>query len=208
VEVTQSETMAHLRKSLSAGLSVLFLLANPAYFAGCAENQREMEFGEAEMLELMAQLNAEPPMAVELPSSMVGYRANFELVQSVEPPAKRAAMPMWLVDDWIVSAHACSGDRDFFAEAEACVDTTTLHLEGAVRLEREGILVAKLPVTGAMDVSGYALDHANIRLDAADGHIWLKWNAAPDEGFHDLEVEPELVSEENLGGASGASGAD
>lgn len=48
-----------------------------------------MEFGEAEMLDLLAQLNAEAPMAVELPSSMVGYDVDFELFQSVKPPAQQ-----------------------------------------------------------------------------------------------------------------------
>lgn len=195
--------MAHIRKGLSAGLSVLFLLANPAYFTGCS-SQREMEFGEAEMLDLMAQLNAEPPMVVERPSNATGYRMDFELFQSVKPPAQQSNFQAPATENWIVSAHACSGDRDFFAEAQACETVTTLHLEGTVRLKRNGVTVATYPATGSMNIGGYALDHVNIGLRVADSHVWLNWNAAPEEGFHDLALESELISEANLGGAAGA----
>ena len=152
-----------MKKTTIALLSIPLWLLNPI-FTGCAE-EKTFEFGEAEMLELLDSLESQTWV-----TSIDGtdHELILELEQSTEGQA--ALMPSILE---LGSAHACE-DRLFFASAEACIESTTLYIEGSARvinLDTDEVLHESLSLDGSILVMGYALDNADIRVAHENGYI-------------------------------------
>lgn len=154
-----------MKKTTIALLSIPLWLLNPI-FTGCAE-EKTFEFGEAEMLELLDSLESQTWV-----TSIDG--TDHELILELEQSTEEQAALMPSVLD-LGSAHACE-DRTFLASAEACIDTTTLTIEGSARvvnLDTEEVLYESLELSGTMTVMGLTMDNADIYVEHSTG--FLNW---------------------------------
>ena len=149
-----------------ATLSVLWLV-NPIFNVGCDNEQPKHTFGEAEMLDLMDDINQEV-WTVEDGDSR--YLVEFTLSQTAEEVASLV--------DYFGAAHAC-GSRSFTASANACIDSTHLPLEGTVRIsdaDTAEVIVEELAIDGEMAVYGYDLTNAEVEISGESGEFYLYSN--------------------------------
>ena len=155
-----------MQKIKTTLMTTLWLL-NPIYFGGCdTPTPQEFTFGEADMLELMDEINGQT-WTVEKENEA------FELEFQLDQQAEEIARLKWM--DFIASAHAC-GDRIFLAEASACLEMSSLPLEGTMRitnLDTEEVVLEDLAVTGEISVQGYHLTSADIALYSDNTHIFF-----------------------------------
>ena len=152
------------KKSITyASLSLLWLV-NPVITVGCDQNYGPA-FGEAEMLDLMTDINGKEWTFEDNNRS---YIISFNLnQQSVEEMASILSI--------MGSAHAC-GTRSFIASASACIETTELPMEGTVSITdavTDEVIVDELSIQGEMMVFGYELDNASVSLNAETADFWL-----------------------------------
>ena len=144
-------------------LSVLWAI-NPTLFGGCAE-EASFTFDEADMLALMDTLNEETWL---IENETGEYALGFELAQGTEEVAAHAL-------ELIQSAHAC-GNRSFAATAEACMDISSLPLDGSVTITEQSsqtVIIEGLLLTGSIDVYGLELNNAEVWLSHETGTISL-----------------------------------
>jgi len=132
---------------------------NPT-LGGC--DDQEFSFGEAEMLALLDTLNAETWTEAEA-------EIYFELSQATEGHAA-LRLPS---SSFMGSAWAC-GDRSFAAEAAACIESSTLPVEGSVTVidTASGVNTSAI-VSGEIMVFGYDLDNAEVYLVHDGGDFLL-----------------------------------
>ena len=152
-----------MKKTTIILFTIPLWLVNPL-FTGCAE-ENKYEFGEAEMLDLLDTLENQTWI-----TTINGTDHELFLDMEQSPEEQAALMPSIL---GLGSAHACE-DRTFFASAEACIQSTTLYIEGSaqvINLETEEVLHESLPLNGSILVLGYTLDNADIRVTHETGFI-------------------------------------
>ena len=153
-----------MKKTTIALISVPLWLLNPM-FTGCAEDDK-FQFGEAEMLDLLDTLDGQTWVTT---IDGTNHELILDLQQATEVQA--SLTPNFLT---LGSALAC-GDRTFLASAEACVETSTLHIEGTVsvvNLDTQVVLHESLEIEGSMTVIGYVLDNADINLYHESGSLY------------------------------------
>jgi hypothetical protein len=153
----------------SLGRTVAFALAfvvNPVFFTGCARL-----FGPSEQ---------EAVSLVEAATKGGPYRftkdgreleVSFDVRQSVgEDRSSRLASP-------VRSASAC-GSRTFLRSASACLDTTTVPVEGTMTVAVVGgaTLFDHVSVTGNLEISGRSIDDARLTLNGPEA-VWLRRQA-------------------------------
>jgi len=79
-------------------------------------------------------------------------------------------------DQWrfLGSADAC-GERKFFAEASACLEVSSVFVEGTVTItdrSTDTVIFEDIPLEGTMEVYGYDLNNADLYLhDTTDTSI-------------------------------------
>ena len=142
------------RKSFTyLSLSVLWLV-NPVVNIGC-DNSRAHTFGQADMLDLMEDINAQE---WTLETDGQTYIIDFDLNQ-------KSNEELASIFDYMGSATAC-GSRSFFASAHACIETSGLMLEGTVQISDAVTdeIIEEMEIEGDMLVLGYHLDNAMVSL--------------------------------------------
>ena len=103
---------------------------NPTYLGGCSAET--YSFGEPEMLELMSVINEEG-WTIETDDGV--FELSFDVHQASEPQASARSTL-----GWMATAQAC-GSRSFVAEAGACIDDTSMALEGTVTITDTSMLL-------------------------------------------------------------------
>ena len=146
------------RNILYATMGLLWAV-NPV-LPGCSSP--EFSFGETEMLDLMETINGQ---------TWTTEDGEYELTLTLEQGGgEQAALELL---DWMASAHAC-GDRSFVAEAEACLESSSLPIDATVtitELETEVVIIEEAPYEGTMFVYGYDLDNAELNLHSDEDEI-------------------------------------
>lgn len=180
-----SNTRIVLRMKLTRSLLATFTFAagsalNPAYFAGCGAggDDADFEYGAKELRALVEQANGSFTLEAKEVShcsatctlGAVPYRVELEL--SPESQAQASANP----SAWPgMRAHAC-GNRELFASASACIDSSSMDVQGRVKITRldgdEETLVAEAAdVKGTLRVLGLKLSHAELTLRFEAGDV-------------------------------------
>ena len=160
-----------INRKIQFGVIGALWLINPVY-SGCST--ATFTFEEADMLELMYDIN-ESEWTIE--NDGTEFVLDFSLVQSA---GEQASLQQVL--EIMNSAHAC-GERSFVAEASACLDVSTLVMEGTVTItekETQSIVVENMPIEGSMEVIGLDLTNAEIYLQHSAGDIYLYSNNGAD----------------------------
>jgi hypothetical protein len=200
--------MACSRFALGSLCFGFFLVANPAYFVSCSstENTEDggFQYDEADMLEVVEQLNAAPHLDIESPSELSGYQLEFELEQSSQGSSDTGAQ-LAPTAGWIESAHACD-QRTFVKAAAACINISTLPLEGTVRLKSGESVVRTFEVTGAMHVMSNLLTEAEFELSFEDALLYVSWSDEGGGTFRGVEVWSESGLSPLGSGLGGAGG--
>lgn len=156
--------------------STLWLI-NPV-FSGCdSGTNTKFDFGEAELLDLIEEVNAqswETTFDGELSTITVDFE---QLIGASDGEDDQASL--WSAIE-LGSAQAC-GSRNFLAEAEACVDISSLPVEGTITVT-SNLDVESEPqvfdVSGSLDVIGTTLNNAELWVNSDD--IQANWNASFD----------------------------
>lgn len=154
-------------------------LINPV-FSGCdANNDPEFEFDESDMIALLDDLNGqvwETEFNGE-PSTII-----VAISQEIEEQAR-----MWSILQ-PNTATACS-TRNFVGSAEACIDMSTLPIEGTITIETETGEMEPLvyDVSGSIDVFGTTLNNAEVWLSNDDVHV--SWSGYTEEDGQALVFE-------------------
>jgi len=143
-----------IRRSLAALAFPLALVVNPAFlFAGCG-----FRFGEKEAIALVDAAGAH--RTYRFTSDAETFEATLDLTQATRPTELTRATPL------VRSARAC-GNRTFVKSAAACLDVTTVPVEGKVHLARvlptAGPVVER-SVRGNVEIFGTSLRRASLFL--------------------------------------------
>ena len=158
-------------------------LINPV-FSGCdSSTDPEFDFGEAEMVELITELNQQTWEVVfdgELST------LSLELSQSVEIQASA-----WSSTIELGSAHACSS-RSFVGSADACIDMSSLPIEGTLTIS-SNLEVESEPqtfaVAGSLDVFGTTLDNAEVWVSSDDVRAYFSAYTEVDDDALTFELD-------------------
>ena len=140
-------------------------LFNPA----CG-TEKTFEFEREDMINLLTEISAQ-----EWETS--NEEGDYTLMFTFDLAEESARM--W--PSVFAEARACSS-RSFSASAEACIDDTTMELQGVVEI-REATsdeLVDELEFEGSFFVYGYVLNNAEINLNIETGRINLNSNNGSD----------------------------
>ena len=161
-------------KSLSWIAATTLWLINPV-FSGCdSESQSEFDFGEAELLDLIEDINEQSWEATfdgELSTITVDFD---QLVGASDSEDDQASL--WSTVE-LGSAHACDS-RNFLAEAEACIDISSLPVVGTITVTSNLDLESEpqiFDVSGSLDVMGKTLDNADLWVRSDE--IEASWGA-------------------------------
>lgn len=180
-----------------------FLVANPAYFVSCSDSG--FQYDEADMLEVVEQLNETEHLDIDSPTELSGYQVDFQLEQSSAASSEASAGRAPRETSWIESAQACD-NRTFVKTAAACINTSHLPLEGTVRIKDGEEVVQTLEVRGSMDVPSNLLTYAEFDLNFENGGVHLVWTDEGGGTFSDVGVYGDLdlpLLDSGLGGAGG-----
>lgn len=181
-----------------------FLVANPAYFVSCSAEDDGFQYDEADMLQVVEQLNETESLDIETPAGLRGYQIDFQLQQASAASSDETAL-LPAQSSWVKAAHACES-RTFVRSAAACVSSSSLLLEGTARIKDGEKIVQTLEVEGAMDVHSNLLTHAEFLLSVDDAQLRLTWTDEGGGTFSGVEVYGDdvlLPSDPGLGGAGG-----
>ena len=145
-------------------MSTLWLL-NPV-FLGCSVSP-EFTFSESDMI---AVLNSLSSQTWTTDVDGVTYEITVDLEQSDEEYV--AFSPEYLT---LSSAAAC-GTRSFTATADACLETSRLHITGTVDVfntETQELTLDTIELTGFLDIFGYDLNNGILEVKYESGSmIW------------------------------------
>ncbi len=178
------------RNLIAAVLFTLAFVLNPAYVAGCGDEDAEPNFGEAQMLEVLEGLTVMGPYSMEEGDAQ--YEVELMLTQVGGADDLGAALrPLFAMQ-----AYAC-GSRTFMQSAAACITSTTLPIEGALTLRRidgdePAVVVSDLAVRGEIVVFGTRLGNAHVSLDFEGGFAAL----VSDDG---VRFDVDRFEAQNLG---------
>ncbi|MFO0556004.1 MAG: hypothetical protein U0271_46935 [Polyangiaceae bacterium] len=155
--------MTRLRKKLvpTFGVAVFSVawVINPALFSGCAGSSTNFGFGEAEAVGLVGVASHSGPYV----SADGALELQLELDQSAGED-KQSDAGSFLSPTR--EAHACGG-RTFMRSAGACVDVTSVPVEGWITLKdvkTGATLVDHERASGALMIFGASLDNATVDL--------------------------------------------
>ena len=149
-------------------------MLNPGYFVGCGSSVEEPKFqyGAAEMTELALAAND----SFEVVDGAQRYRVDLEIA----PQRAKVASAGGAHADGLfgMTAHAC-GDRQLFATASACIDSSSMPLTGKLTVVRTGgtqdeILAQDVPVQGTLMVPSLVLDVGMMDLQYVGGRMHLE----------------------------------
>ena len=175
-------------QSLTWPLAILFWSINPI-FSGCeSASEDEFTFGEAELLDLLDEVNAQTwettVDGVDMMVSVEFVQVMGEEILETDEQASLWTLPLFTAN----SASAC-GTRSFLAEAEACIDMTSLSVEGVLTLSPIESADEPLvfPVSGSLDVFGFNLDNAELWVSSED--ISANWRGIQDETGEIVDFE-------------------
>ena len=155
-------------------------LTNPI-FTGCepASEQDAFSFGEAELLDVLDDMN-QSVWQIEIDGAI--YDVTVDFTQQPSNDTALRILPLKMS-----AAYAC-GSRSFFAEASACLDVTSLPIEGSVSLmpidssdEPE-----TFNVEGSLDVYGTTLNNADIWVQNSDFNAYWYGSATESDGSLDV----------------------
>ena len=161
-------------KNISWLAATALWLVNPVY-SGCdSSDDDEFDFGEAELLDILDEVNTqswETTFDGELSTITV------ELTQVVaDGEVEEDHAYLWSIIE-LGTAYACDS-RNFVAAAEACIDVSSLPVQGTLTIS-SNLEVESEPqifdVSGSLDVFGKILDNAELWLRSDD--IQANWNA-------------------------------
>jgi hypothetical protein len=165
------------RKLVTALVFGVAFVINPAYVTGCGPTIEEPDFGEAEMVALLDDLNAMGVSEIESDDAL--YEVELTVAQAEGEDVIAAREPSPLAS----TAHAC-GSRTFMKSAAACGTSTALSLEGTLTIRRvDGdapvVVVEALAVSGLMEAYGDRLRTAyvNLELEGGGSATWYTDNA-------------------------------
>lgn len=149
------------------GLVVFFCawMLNPALLGGCSKILGP-HFGEAEVVAVVNGANRPVPYRYEHGGKT--YEISFQVAQ-VQGNDKVSALPGSSRGAALRQAHAC-GNRTFLRSAAACIDTTSVPVEGKLTVKRVGAnpatLLSGAQARGELFVAGTELKHARLTLSA------------------------------------------
>ena len=165
-------------------------LINPV-FSGCdSSTDTEFQFEEAELLDLLDELNDqtwETTFDGEASTITVDFSQLINESIGDEQILEDDHASVWTLE--VGSANACSS-RNFLAEAEACIDVSSLPIEGTVTITSKLDIEAEpqiFTVSGSMDVFGTILNNADVWVNSED--IQLNWTGR----FDDASVFEEFA---------------
>ncbi len=154
-------------------------LINPV-FSGCdSHTDNAFQFDESDMIALLDDLNGE---VWETEFNGVPSTVTVDVSQVVEEQASLWSMVQ------ANTASAC-GTRNFVGRAEACVEMSTLPVEGVITIQanHEETYPLVYEVSGSIDVFGTTLNNAEVWLSNDDVHI--SWSGYTAEGEDSLLFE-------------------
>ena len=166
--------------------SILWML-NPI-LPGCEmEKETEFAFDEADMIAVLEDIQAN---TWEVESNGQSFIATLSLHQivSTEDNVDGVDASAGLLLDIMGSARAC-GSRSFFAQADACIEMSSLLVEGEITIEDlddSTIEPLVFPVTGSLDVFGLELTNASLYVSGDS--IQGSWNGQSVEDSDMLEI--------------------
>ena len=145
---------------------ISFFIINPAFIAGCGQEESEFTFGKPEMLALLDTLENSP---WNFDNSNETYEIEFDLEQG-ESVQMTQRPPFSLVE----SAWACS-NRSFVSSAAACVNVSSLSVAGTVTIHKleSNDAPIEIEIQGTMSVYSLNLDSAELELSHDEGHFSL-----------------------------------
>jgi hypothetical protein len=156
-----------IRPLLGSLLFVAASVLNPAYFAGCGMGEEEYQFDAVDMLGLLEKANG------SFEAAHAGETYRIELEVEAEPEPGASASP------WgSPKAFAC-GNRQLYATASACFDSSSMSVRGhiaVVRLgENEENVVYDGPIASdaTLDVSGLKLNNGRLYVSFTGGSFSL-----------------------------------
>lgn len=156
------------KKSWATLAFVVGFAVNPALLTGCGLLRPSFSYGEAELLAVIDNANRGGPYRYQ--KDGVTYEVSFTVSQAATAPRKRAELLPSTA--WITEAHACS-ERTFVRGAGACLDTSTVPVEGTMQVKRLGPggarVVGSVPVSGKLHAIGTTLGRADLSLKATSG---------------------------------------
>lgn len=159
--------MSWRRTIVTCVFSAAFFV-NPLLLSGC-RSRPSFDFTEADLVADLAHAVSAGPYRMSTTEGDV--EVSFELVQSVgEDKTSRADRPAV-----VRSAHAC-GQRTLLRSAAACLETTTMPVEGTmtIKLVAGAVLVDRIPVRGAMEILGPTLSGgATLSLQGSESSVTL-----------------------------------
>lgn len=175
------------RKLVVALVFGVAFVINPAYVTGCGPTIDEPDFGEAEMVALLDDLNAMGVSEIDSDGAVYEVELTLEQAEGDDVTAVREQSP------FTSTAYAC-GSRTFMKSAAACSTTTALAVEGTLTIRRvDGpepvVVVEGLAVSGLIEVYGDHLRSAYVNLELeGGGSAGLYTENAKDFELHSLEA--------------------
>lgn len=192
------------RNAIASALFVSGLVLNPAYFLGCAaeEKERKFDYGEAEMLSLLDDINDTDAWLIV--SDGVEYTVQVSLSQARGADDTKSAAPSDRESGesaWTQQAHACGNKERVFGSTASACDTlyiTTIPVEGTLEIFKiegsESSLVKELAVSGDLQVMNPTFAHGEVFLYLEDERATLSLQGKTLSGFYD-----GMFSAEGLG---------
>ena len=163
-----------MHKNISWLAASALWLINPV-FSGCdSSNGEEFDFGEEELIDILDEVNTqswEVTFDGELSTVTVDLT---QIVADGEVDEDQASLGSVIE---LGSAYACDS-RNFIAEAEACIDISSLPVQGTLTISSNLEIESEpqvFDVSGSLDVFGKILDNADLWLRSDD--IQANWNA-------------------------------
>lgn len=179
------------------GLAVFFVafVVNPLYFAGCVSADPEPNFGEAEMVALLATVNSTDVWAFSTNGQ------SYELTLTLDR-ATHASRAVPRKDAFSATAMAC-GTRSFYQSAAACITVTSLPLTGSFMLERvsgseRATVAANVAFEGALVVYGDTIGSAHLDLTFRDGTDGISIGSPDAHEFTLERIHAQDLGEEAL----------
>jgi hypothetical protein len=177
--------MMRIRPLLGSLLFMAASVLNPAYFAGCGMGEEEYQFDAADMLALLEKANG----SFEVAHAGATYRVEVQIEAEPEPAASASL--------WGGSKALACGNRQLYATASACSDSSSLSVRGhlaVIRLakDRESVVFdGPFDSPATLGVNGLKLSNGSLYLQFAGGSFSLSSRDGKTFDRTDLVLRPE-----------------
>jgi hypothetical protein len=186
----------HARLLFAVSTFLLASVVNPAYFAGCVQDESEPDFGEPEMLELLDAVNEQGRWQFE--NAGAQYEIEFSLMQAAGADSHAAARTAMFSG---ATAHAC-GSRTFMNSAAACLTVSQLIVEGEFTLRELAptprVVASAVAVTGNLTAPGNHLRSASLDLRFGDSFVTLETRDASTFELQNLHARSRDLGDVDL----------